>query len=195
MRFVLTALLFGLSHPAQAQMIAKITMKDNPELYWNRGTACSSNAENYNVTLRVDDVDAMAARIDTIMTAAGAPSQMGSNNNYYRNNQQRSRQMNYSVPMKAADKLAKRLMDMGELLSYSLNRQNNGDNLKQMQERIAVLEGELANASALEKMPAAAYFLKSRLTSLKQSRDVCIAGASRSSLLVVLQGKPAETKP
>ncbi len=189
------AFLFNLAHASQAQMMTKTTMKDNPESYWNRGYGCSSSAENYNVTLRVGDVDAMATKIDTMMTAAGAPSQMGTNNNYFNGNQQRGRQMNYSVPVKSADKLAKKLMDMGELLNYSLNRQNNGDNLKLIEERIAVLEVELANENALEKMPAAAYFLKSRLTSLKQNRESCVAGTSRSSVSVNLQAKPAETKP
>ncbi len=195
MRFLLTAFLFSLAHASQAQVVAKTVMKDNPESYWNRGFGCSSSAENYNVTLRVGDVDTMAAKIDTIMTAAGAPSQMGTNNNYYNGNQQRGRQMSYSVPLKSADKLAKKLMDMGELLNYSLSRQNNGDNLKLIEERIAVLEAELANGSALEKLPSAAYFLKSRLTSLKQSREGCVAGVSRSSVSVNLQAKPAEPKP
>ena len=84
---------------------------------------------------------------------------------------------------------------MGELLNYSVNRQNNGDNLKQMDERIAVLEGELVNTSALEKMPAAAYFLRSKLTSFKQSREACVVGASKSSISVNLQSKPVEAKP
>lgn len=198
MRFLLTALLLSLAHAAHAQpMGMQISARDNPEMYWNRGFGCSQTAENYNVALRVEDIDATAVKIDAMMTAAGAPSQTGMNNNvYYAGGmQQRTRQMNYSVPMKSADRLAKRLMDMGELMNYSLNRQNNGDSLKQIEERIAVLEGELANASALAKMPSAAYFLRSRLNGLKQSREVCLAGVSRSSISVNLQPKPAETKP
>lgn len=198
MRYATTAFLLSLSLPAAAQpMGMQISARDNPEQYWNRGFGCSQTAENYNVALKVVDIDATAVKIDAMMTAAGAPSQVGMNNNVYYGGggQMRTRQMNYSVPMKAADKLAKKLMDMGELMNYSLNRQNSGDSLKQIEERIAVLEGELANAAALSKMPSAAYFLRSRLNNLKQSREVCLAGVSRSSISVNLQPKPADAKP
>ncbi len=199
MRSLMTACLLGVSVSAQAQpMGMQISARDNPEQYWNRGFGCSQTAENYNVTLRVAEVDATAAKIDALMTAAGAPTQMGMNHQMYyggAGGQQRGRQMNYSVPMKAAEKLAKKLMDMGELMNYSLNRQSNPDSLKHIEERIAVLEGELANASALAKMPSAAYFLRSRLNGLKQSREVCLAGVSRSSISVNLQPKPADPKP
>jgi len=195
MRLLMTALLVGAAIAARAQM-PKVTLKDNPEAYWNRGFGCSGNAESYNVTLRVSDVDAMAGKVDGMMTEAGAPSQLGNNAYYYNGGgQARARQMNYSVPAKAAEKLAKKLTDMGELMNYSMNRQNGADALKQIEERIAVLEGELSNAAALEKMPSAAYFLRSRLTSLKQSREVCMAAGSRSSISVNLQPEPAEAKP
>jgi hypothetical protein len=194
MRFLMTALLVGLAVAAEAQP-AKVTLKDNPEAYWNRGYGCSGSAENYNVTLRVGDVDSMAAKIDAIMTAAGAPSQMGNNNYYGGYQQQRARQMGYSVPAKAADKLAKKLTDMGELMNYSMNRQSSGDTLKLIEERIAVLDSELSNTAALAKMPSATYFLQSRLNSLKQAREVCAASSSKSSISVNLQAKPAETKP
>lgn len=198
MRYATTALLWGLSLAAQAQpMGMQISAKDNPEQYWNRGFGCSQTAENYNMTLRVEEVDAAAAKIDAQMTAAGAPSQLGINNQMYyggAGGQQRGRQMNYSVPIKAADKLAKKLLDMGELMNYSMNRQNSGDSLKQLEERIAVLEGELANAAALAKMPSAAYFLRSRMNQLKQNREMCLAGATRSMISVNLQPKPAEAR-
>lgn len=196
MRLLMTALLVAIAGGVWAQM-PKVTLKDNPEAYWNRGYGCSGNAESYNVTLRVADVDASAAKVDALMTEAGAPSQLG-NNAYYAYNgggQPRGRQMGYSIPAKSAEKLAKKLTDMGELMNYSMNRQNGGDALKQIEERIVVLEGELANTEALEKMPSAAFFLRSRLASLKQSREVCMAAGSRSSISVSLQPQPAEAKP
>lgn len=196
MRFLLTALLSSLALTAQAQRPGpKITAQENPEAYWNRGFGCSQTAENYNVTLRVADVDAMAARVDTLMTDAGAPSQMGqTNSGYYasQGGQGRMRQMNYSVSIKSADKLAKKLMDMGELINYSLNRSQSGDSLAQIEERIAVLEGELKNEDALAKLPSAAHFLNAKLRSLKQSREVCLAGATRSSISVSLQAQPGK---
>lgn len=198
MPYLATAILLSVSLAAHAQpMGASISAKDNPEAYWNRGFGCSQTADNYSIVLRVAEVEPVASKIDAVMTAAGAPSQMGTNNNTYngRGDQQRGRQMNYSVPMKAADKLAKKLMDMGELMNYSMNRQNSGDSLAQIRERIAVLEAELANVEALAKMPSAAYFLRARLNTLKQNRDSCLTSVSRSSISVSLQPKPVEAKP
>lgn len=193
MRLLMTALLSTLALAAHAQRMGpKITAQEHPDAYWNRGFGCSQTADSYNVTLRVGDVDAMAARIDAFMTDAGAPSQMGTNNNFYSGGAQRGRQLNYSVPIKAADKLAKKLMDMGELINYSLNRNQSGDSLAQIEERIAVLEGELKNGDALAKLPSAAHFLNAKLKSLKQSREVCLAGATRSSISVNLQAQPAK---
>ncbi|UPT73674.1 MAG: hypothetical protein M0D55_17750 [Elusimicrobiota bacterium] len=193
MRTIMLAALIVFAPNAGAQT-PKINAKDNPEAYWSRGYGCSQTAENYNVGIRVDDVDAMTAKIDVMMTAAGAPSQVGMGNSYMGGVQGRMRQLNYSVPAKGAEKLAKKLLEMGELVSYALNRQHSGDSQKQIEERIAVLEGELANKSELEKMPAARYLLTSKLASLKQHRDICVAGASKSSISINLQSKPVEQK-
>lgn len=198
MAFLVAAILLSVSIAAHAQPTrTAISANDNPEAYWNRGFSCSQTADNYSLTLRVNEVDPVASKVDAVMTAAGAPSQIGTNYNAYfgGGGQQRGRQLNYSVPMKAADKLAKKLMEMGELMNYSMNRQNSGDALAQIEERIVVLEAELANVGSLAKMPSAAYFLRTRLNGLKQNRDVCLAGASRSSISVSLQLKPAEAKP
>lgn len=196
MRFLLTALLSSLALAALAQRPGpKITAQENPEAYWNRGFGCSQTADSYNVTLRVGDVDSMAAKIDVLLTDAGAPSQMGqSNSGYYggQGGQGRMRQMHYSVPIKSAEKLAKKLMDMGELINYSLNRSQSGDSLAQLEERIALLEGESKNAEALAKVPSAAHLLNAKLKSLKQSREVCLAGTTRSAISINLQSKPAK---
>jgi hypothetical protein len=200
MRLFITALLIAVAGTVRAQM-SKVTPKDNPEAYWNRMIGCSGSAESYNVTLRVTDTDVVAGKVDALMVEAGAPSQLGaamysySYSNRPDGAQPRARQMSYSVPVKSAEKLAKKVSDIGELINYSMNRQNGGDAMKQLEERIAVLEGELENKDALEKMPSAAYFLRSRLNSLKHSREVCKAAGSRSSISVVLQPLPGDSKP
>lgn len=198
MHYLSTAILLSVSLAAQAQpMRAAISAKENPEAYWSLGFNCSQTADNYSIALRVAEVEPIASKIDAVMTAAGAPSQMGTNNIAYYGggSQQRGRQMNYSLPMKSAEKLAKELINMGELLNYSLHRHNSRDSLALITERISLLEAELANVDALAKMPSAAYFLRTRLNALKQNRDICLAGVSRSSFSVNLQPKPAEAKP
>ncbi len=196
MNYSATVLLLSLTCAANASSAA---WSDNPEAYWNRGYGCSQAAENYNITLKVDDIDVMAGKVDAVMTAAGAPSQLGNNSTGSMNDGSgtvRYRQMNYSLPSKAAEKLTKKLMDMGELINYSLNRQNATDTVKQLEERILALEGELKeNEGLLLKMPAAAYFLRSKLNSLKQTRESCLAGVSKSAISISLRGKPAGAKP
>lgn len=174
---------------ASAQPGYQPSPKDNPEAYWSRGFGCSPNSESYNISIRVPDIDAAVQKIDAMMTTAGAPSQLGQNNGYYNSNNQRGRQISYSMPTKNAEKLSKRLIDFGELLNYSFNRQNPGDAQKQIEERIAIIEGELANADAMAKLPTAAYFLRSRLTGLKQMRETCLAAGAKTSFSVYLTQK------
>ncbi len=189
MRLTAVIILIGMAGTTQAQMYnQKITAKENPEQYWGRGFGCSGASENFNIQLKVSDVDASTEHIEAMMASASAMRQ-GMNGNYNNggnmNNGRRS--LNYSVPSKAADKLAKRLIGMGELLNYSLNKAGGGDNLKQLDERISVLENELRNEAALAKMPTAAHFLNSKLNSLKQQRTACQEGAAKSSVNIQLQ--------
>jgi hypothetical protein len=198
MKFLWLLLAAALAPLASAQRygdrFSDASPTNNPEAYWNRGFACSQSAESYNVSLRVDDVDEAATKIDSLMIAAGGTTTSG--NTYYNGGQDgaqvRNRQMTYTVPSKNAERTAKRLMDAGELVNYSLNRQNNGDTLRQINERIKVLEDELkSGADALKSMPAATYFLRSRLSSLRQSQAACGQGTAKSGISIMLQGKPA----
>ena len=89
--------------------------------------------------------------------------------------------------MKSAEKAAKKAFDLGELVNYSMNRSTN-DQKAQVDERVAQLQSELSeNKTALEKMPAATYFLTARLDQLKKVQESYEMSASKGQVSVTLQ--------
>ncbi len=185
MRLSTAALLAVILVSAARAQSAGPSMKENPDAYWNRAFSCAQTASTYNISLQTADVNMTAAKIDQLMSQGGAPNQPMHNNSIEGQSQ---RSMSYFVPVKSADKLAKKLMDMGELLNYSMNRQNNRDTLLLVEERIAVLQGEI-DSPALAQTTAAAHFVKTRLDQLKQVREMCVEGSKRSSIALNLRGK------
>jgi hypothetical protein len=152
--------------------------------------------DNYSVSLRADEVDALARQVDAVMLKSGATLTGDNRNGFnqsYNGESRRVIQLNYTLPSDSAEKAARKLLEMGELTSYSLNRQNNKEIQQQVQERIGILERELANnKAALTEMPAATYFLTTRLRSLQGSRDAYQRSASKSSISVQLSTPPGK---
>jgi hypothetical protein len=190
MRRALTVLTLLISAGASATKLAwNGADGDN---YWNRGFGMAQAAETHNVTLRVKSIDEMISKVDALMSAAGGTG-YGSGNTYTNNHNgsaQKYRQMSYTLPLKAAEKAAKKAFDLGELMNYSMNR-NQGDMKKQVDERVAQLEKELGeNKAALEKMPAAKYFLSSKLEQLKKVQESYETSASKGMVTVTLQENP-----
>lgn len=163
----------------------------NPEGYWGRGFGCGQAAENYQISVEVPDLEAAAAKAETLAIAAGAPSRNSmhdGNSSHGDGRARRYRQIGYLLPAKAADKVAKKLMDVGELTNYQLNKQ--AGQKDGIEERVALLEKELSeNKAALERMPAATHFLTSRLKSLKQTLSACEQGVSKASITLTLMEK------
>lgn len=168
--------------------------ESNPDSYWGRGFGCSQAAENYQISLEVADLDADGAKAEAVASAAGAPVRHSMNDGTTQTGNgvtRRYRQVSYIMPAKSAEKVAKKLMDVGELTNYQLNKQ--GGELKPLNERIEILEKELSeNQAALERMPAAKYFVSSRLKSLKQALSTCEQGASKASINLTLMEKAAK---
>lgn len=165
--------------------------------YWNRGFSTAQAAESHQVTVRVKNIDEMIAKVDALMSASGG-SGHGAGNTYtnnYGGGTQRYRQMSYLLPLKAAEKAAKKSFDLGELVSYSMTRTQE-DQRKQVDERVSQLKAELdENKKALEKMPAAKYFLTSKLDQLKKVQESYEASASKGMVSITLQESPAAQKP
>lgn len=167
----------------------------NPEGYWNRGWNCGQSAESYSVTIQVDDASAALLKIDALMVSAGAPSQLAAMTQYGRfQNGSAVRQAQYSLPLKAGEKTAKKVWDFGDLTNYAVGRHKTDDSIRGIDERIKLLEKELS-AQEVESLPAARYFLKSRLAGLRQNRASCEGGQDRSSVAVTIQEKPKAAKP
>lgn len=135
--------------------------ESNPEAFWGRDFGCSQAAENYQIALEVNDLEGTAAKAESLAVAAGAPARVGmhdGNNQDVYGASRRYRQVNYLMPSKSAEKFAKKLMEVGELTNYQLNKQ--GADAKPVVERIEILQKELSeNQSALERMPTAKFLL------------------------------------
>lgn len=168
--------------------------ESNPAAYWGRGFGCSQAAENYQISMEVGDLDAAAAKAESAAAAGGAPPRMSMHDGNTQDGYgavRRYRQINYLMSVKTADKVAKKLMEIGELSNYQLNKQ--GADLKPLSERIAILSKELSeNAAALERMPAAKHFLTSRLNEFKQSLSCSEQGASKAAVNLTLMGKTGQ---
>jgi len=162
---------------------------ENPEGYWNTGWNCGQSAESYSVTISVVDPVAAFSKVDAAMVAAGAPSQMASILRYGRDqNGEGVRQAHYMLPLKAGEKAAKKIWEVGELTNYSVSRQDIPEMVKAIDERIDALSKELSDA-AIDRMPAARHFLKSRQGGLRETRIACLRGADQSSVMVAVQPK------
>ena len=201
MKLVLSAALALVPAPVFAFMSAPVVAQPsdpdaNPEAYWGRGWNCGQAAENYNVTIAVDDPAAAFSLVDAAIVAAGGRNQGGFGEAYFRSggdDDRRPRQAQYLLPLKAGEKAAKKIWDFGELTSYSVNRQDPADSLKGIDERIGLLDKELKEPG-IDRMPAARYFLKSRLTGLRQAKEGCLKGAGLSAIIVAIQPKPQPKK-
>ena len=189
------ALVLALAQAASASRINRgMVDESNPDAYWGRGFGCSQAAENYQISLEVADLEAGGGKAESLALAAGAASR----NSMHDGNTQtgdgvnrRYRQVGYIMPAKSAEKVAKKLLEVGDLTNYQLNKQ--GADVKPLNERIDILEKELSeNQAALERMPAAKYFITSRLKSLKQALATCEAGASKASITLTLMEKAAK---
>lgn len=165
--------------------------------YWNRGFGVSQAVETHSVTLRVANIDAMISKVDALMSANGGASH-GAGNTYtnnYNGSNLRYRQMSYMFPLKVVERAAKKTFDLGELVSYNLNRSQN-DARKEVDERVKQLKTELDdNKAALEKMPAAKYFLTSKFEQLKKVQESYETSATRGMLSITLQENAASQKP
>lgn len=195
---VFLSLLLAVAPEVWARKVAfPADAESNPEGYWGRGFGCGQAAENYQISLEVGDLEAATSKAETLAVAAGAPSRNSMHDgtsNYGDGRNRRYRQIGYLLPAKAADKVAKKLMDVGDLTTYQLNRQ--AGQTDGIQERVAALETELSeNKAVLERMPAATYFLTSRLKSLKQTLSACEQGASKASITLTLMEKGGDRKP
>lgn len=163
-------------------------LQANPEGYWNKSFSCAGSAEHYEMTLVVEDAPAAAAKVHSVMTAAGGTNANGGTSasiNSFGYDNLRGNTFQYFVPLKVGEKSAKKLWDLGELMNYSVRRQAPEDAVKAIDERIAAVEEELEVTESIgEKIPTARYFLKSRLSSLRQQRGTCENGANRSIISV-----------
>lgn len=191
MKLILSLLLVSAATDVHAR---KVSWDGGGDNYWNRGFGTSAAAETHNVTLRVKSIEATILKVDALMAASGG-SMHGSGNTYtnnYNGTNLKYRQSSWLLPLKAAEKVAKKVFDLGELVSYSMNRSSN-DQKTQVDERVAQLQSELSeNKTALEKMPAATYFLTSRLDQLKKVQESYEMSASKGQVSVTLQ---EEAKP
>lgn len=167
----------------------------NPEGYWNRGWNCGQAAESYSVTIVVEDAAAVFEKVDAAMLRAGAATQRA-NMSIYRShpNTESGRQVQYSMPLKAGEKAAKTVWDFGELTNYSVSRHKAEDSIKAIDERIKLVQDELSDR-VLDRLPAARYFLKSKLSGLRQIRASCESGIGRSTVLVNIQPKAKPGNP
>lgn len=195
MKLLLATVMIGVS--AFASRLAPPQSSDpdaNPEGYWNMGWNCGQSAESYSVTIVADDPATAFSKVDAVMVAAGAPSQTASVHHYGRQqNGEGARQAHYTLPLKAGEKAAKKVWEMGELTNYSVSRQNIPEMVRAIDERIDALSTELAD-EAIDRMPAARYFLKSRQGGLRETRAACLRGADQSIVMVAIHHKPKPLK-
>jgi len=153
--------------------------------YWERGYAFPQAAVTYTISVKVVDTDKAAARAQKIMLAADA-SPVGNGGSYFGDGR-RGQSMQFSMPMNGSEKLAKKLIELGDLQSYNVGRDGNPNMLKDVDERIGLLSAELEeNREALKKMPISYYFLNTQLTRLKQARSNYEAVKSKAMLSLTL---------
>ena len=181
-RFALAAVLLA------AAASAAETPKTFPDGYWDRGWGYSQAAVNYQLTLKVDDPDAAAAKIEKILAAGGATSMSNNGGGYYGGDgRKRTRTLQYMGRTDNAEKLTKKLFDAGDLQSYNVNRYGGNNAVKDIDERIGYLAGELeSNKEALKKLPVASSMMNSQLAKLKQSKASYEACASKAMIVVNL---------
>jgi hypothetical protein len=164
------------------------TPKTFPDGYWERNWGFSQAAVNYQVTLKVADPDAAAAKIEKILVAGGAAStSSNASYNYGGDARRRMRNLQFTGRSDNAEKLTKKLFDLGELQSYNVNRFGGNTPVKDIDERIGYLAGEIeSNKEALMKMPVANSMLNSQLAKLKQSKATYEASAAKAIISVNL---------
>lgn len=159
-----------------------------PDGYWERGYSSGQiNSVQYNIKIKVEDVDKAQSEVQRIMTEAGATLSGNSWNNYGNGRQDTS--ISYQIDAKKADQAAKKLFVIGDLQSYNAYRQIEKTALPEIEKKIEELTVEISgNQAALKKMPIADYFLNAQLKRLKQSRDAITAGLGRAVLNIGLVG-------
>lgn len=171
-----------------AAAYAAETPKTFPDGYWDRGWGYSQAAVNYQLTLKVDDPDAAAAKIEKILDAGGATSMSNNSGSYYGGDaRRRSRTLQYMGRTDNAEKLAKKIFDVGDLQSYNANRYGGSSAVKDLDERIGYVAGELESSKeALKKMPVASSMLNCQLNKLKQAKASFEASAAKAMIVVSL---------
>lgn len=157
------------------------------EGYWERVWGGGQYAVQYSLSIKVDDLDSATTKVNKILTDGGASP--NGNSNYWNNNAQgrKSKMLAYTANAAVAEKLAKRLFAVGDLQNYQANRFGGQNVLKELDERIGLIAGEMeSNKAALEKMPVASYFLNTQLSRLKASRESYAASANKAAINVSL---------
>ena len=157
-----------------------------PDGYWDHNYYTGQvNSIQYNIKLKIADMDTSQKEVQRIMNEAGATLSGNAWNNY--GGQKQEYTISFVIDAKKAEQTAKKLFVIGDLQSYNNYRQMEKSVLPEINKKIEELTAEIsANTAALEKMPIADYFLTAQLKKLKQSRDSITAGLGRAILSITL---------
>jgi|GEM_PF-2629743 hypothetical protein len=162
--------------------------------YWEQGWGLAQFAATYQISLRVDNLDKASASVEKILSADGAPAGSSYGQSPYRPKRP-LRSFSYFFDTKKAERVAKRLLGIGVLESYNVQRTNAADAVAAIDERLALLNREMKdNADQLKKMPISSYFLESQKQRLLQSRDSFVASEDRAQISVTLSTPDSNVK-
>lgn len=162
--------------------------------YWDREFGTGSNySMMYQVGLRVKDIDAAYLRVSAALTKAGAtPSGNTSNHWNGGGNRPPSRSFQFYVDAAKGEKAAKSLLDLGDLQNFNAQKQHGPDQLKELDERIALLQKEIdGSTDELEKLPIAKLLLTRKLDRYKQSKAAFETALSKAMIYVTLTSSEA----
>ena len=196
---------------------------DFPAGYWERESLVYVNAATtYNISVAAKEPAALRAQIETLGKASNATltgfsdqtpylsAVSGSSRIYPVSSvmygdypaMPRIRQaysLTYKLPASTAGEVARRIADLGRLISYSANTPYGVSQMRELDDKIEWIEREQKEAAnALKTMPVSRAMLEAKLKLLKQNKDSVKAseGVATITVQIILdEAEKAEDSP
>lgn len=162
--------------------------REYPQGYWEKTYNTGDiPAATYSVTVQVKDTGKAMNEVDRRITKAGGSLLSMNNSGSFDSTGRQMRSLSYSLDAKSAEALAKSFFDLGELQSYSTQRNRGAKEADEIRDKLKDLQGERdANSEALLKMPISVNYLNGHITLLKQALAAIESGTTKATLQLTL---------
>ena len=183
---------------------------DFPANYWDKETVFYGNAvTTYNISLAVKEPASLRSQVEAICKTANAALVGFSDQTpslavalpYARTSPEyavmsRNRvaySLTYKLPVPKAEELARQLLKLGRLISYTTNTPYGNPQTRELEDKIQWIEREEKDsATALKTMPVSRALLDAKLKALKQTNDSIKASEGIGTVTVQLLLDDAE---